>query len=363
MASFLLPWPSSASCFRKEAGDRWNFRISNSRILMFSAPSSHKRRRASARGDQARKRLPGRVVLNIAAAAAPQRLGETEDASTVTQDAEQRMRDVVHAHPFNHQISIIIPETAGPGDPSTSRHADRASQLSKHLKSVTSSSPATLATVPLQIFLDPEFVSQFVKGASLVALSSGKLESDDVICLDGQGSLTLHVAKDTYQTLGLTGRPSRFALGASGRHGDRKSGPNDRYLIEIPLADPTFRPGKPGWTRVSECFARWEATRGQLFTFIFAVQAGRDLLIPQHITCRGTPVRIPGAYEEEVIEDVWLPLLGETRLDGGLYESQWAQLRNGYTDESSSRLSWEDWSLSCADLAEWKALVDRDADW
>lgn len=79
----------------------------------------------------------------------------------------------------------------------------------------------------------------------------------------------LSLRKDTYQTLGLVGRPSRFARGASGRMGDRTSGPVERYstydmlmtVVELPLLAPSFQPGKRGYERALYCFKAWDAAR------------------------------------------------------------------------------------------------------
>ncbi|CAO1618034.1 unnamed protein product [Parajaminaea phylloscopi] len=337
---------------------------------MFTAPSSHKRRRASARGDQSRKRLPGRVVLNVAGFQWGTRKGkgkEAEKGAPEDHGAQQRLHDVIRAHPFNHKLTCLLPEapalnaTAGPSHVSES--SLNASPL-EAIRSLAASSPAVIAKVSLQVFLSPEFVAADVKGGSTVALSLGDLETDDVVCLDGQGMLILHVAKETYQTLGLTGRPSRFALGASGRTGDRKSGPTDRYLIEIPLADPTFRPGKPGWTRVSECFTKWEQRRRSRFTMVFAAESNRTIYLPPAFVT-GQSVHVPLQCQETVLADVWLPTFTQEEASS-LTVNDWTALRQGFdatgNQEHAGRPSWEQWTEACGDLAEWKALVQRDAE-
>lgn len=194
-----------------------------------------------------------------------------------------------------------------------------------------------------------------------MALSTGDLESDDVICLDGQGLLILSLTKPTYQTLGLTGRPSRYAIGASGRTGDRKSGPVERYIVEVPLCDPSFVPGKPGWTRVAQCFERWEKERGRCFTFCFAAESGRRIEFPQHVR----PDRdgeMPTEMDTKELQDVWVPQLSGNEGEQG---HEWPLLRLGWQGEEGgeSRLSWDDWTESLSELAEWKALVERDAEW
>lgn len=119
-----------------------------------------------------------------------------------------------------------------------------------------------LAYVPMTLFLEPSFVAQYILTGSLYALSMTRLDSDDTLCIDGQGMLILSVSKDTYQQLGLVGRPCRFAHGASGRMGDRRSGAVSRYMIQLPLADPSFVPGKRGYERARQCLAAWDESRG-----------------------------------------------------------------------------------------------------
>ena len=58
---------------------------------------------------------------------------------------------------------------------------------------------------------------------------------------------------------------------ASGRAGDRTSGPVTRYIVELPLLDRTFVPGKPGWQRAHDRLKYWNEIRG-----------GQGWLMPAH---------------------------------------------------------------------------------
>lgn len=175
--------------------------------------------------------------------------------------------------------------------------------------------------------------------------------------------MILHVSKDTYQILGLTGRQSRFSLGASGRYGDRKSGPTDRYIIEIPLSDPTFRPGKPGWQRVVDRFEAWERRRGGTFTFAFAESGiGRDV----HFNGQSSEARgkqgIKASFKQRTLDDVWVPT------PRNCLRSRWADPAPDSSEQANGTLSeqgvqWDDWLNALEELAEWKVLAERNAPW
>lgn len=76
---------------------------------MFAAASSHKRRRASARGDKARKRQMGRIVLNAAGTASklPDKgKKKAEDGSTEVDD-DEAFAGMIRSYPFNHKVSRL----------------------------------------------------------------------------------------------------------------------------------------------------------------------------------------------------------------------------------------------------------------
>lgn len=175
--------------------------------------------------------------------------------------------------------------------------------------------------------------------------------------------MILHVSKDTYQILGLTGRRSRFSLGASGRYGDRNSGPTDRYIIEIPLNDPTFRPGKPGWQRVVDRFEAWERRRGVTFSFAFAESGnGRDV----HFNGQSSEARgkqgIKASFKQRTLDDVWVPTPADC------LSRRWADPAQDSSEQSNGTLNeqgvqWDDMLNAVEELAEWKVLAERDAPW
>lgn len=333
---------------------------------MFAAPSSHKRRRASARGDQSRKRVTGRVTLNVAGIDLKGKSRQQTDL-----EARQRFASVVDSHVFNRQVTFLLPSST---DTERQHYAALAHKLARRARKLSAS--FYVARVPLHLFLNPEFVSQYVKTADLIALSTGHLDTDDIICLDSQGTLILNLTKDTYQVLGLTGRPSRIALGSSGRTGDRKSGPVERYIVEIPLLDATFVPGKPGWQRVHDSFGRWAqirrtdrpSTDGK-WTIAFAASSSRQSVVfPSELVKESDIDQLSLETEQRVVQDVWLPEITTSRDvasdfpgDGfGHIGSGWKE--EGVLPSTATRLPWEEWSQALGHLSEWGSLVELQAE-
>jgi len=176
-----------------------------------------------------------------------------------------------------------------------------------------------LAHVPATLFLEPSFVAQYILTGSLYALSLTRLDSDDTLCIDGQGMLILSVCKDTYQQLGLVGRPCRFAHGASGRMGDRRSGAVSRYMIQLPLADPSFVPGKRGYERARQCLAAWDAARAHaswpcLFVWTpptsldaASARAWAPITLPESLVDPRNVRPVEPDVVVRMYEDVWVP--------------------------------------------------------
>lgn len=159
---------------------------------MYAGPSSHKRRRAAYRANAARSRLPGRVVVNVAGLPAAHGgsststdKGKAKAIASANADTDSRLKAVIHSHCFNHALRIVAcqPQAAEGSSRSSTSHLVESIQA----LAARASQSTCLARVHLRLFLNPEFVQQYVMSGSLVALSAGRLEVDDVICLDGQG--------------------------------------------------------------------------------------------------------------------------------------------------------------------------------
>ena len=200
------------------------------------AHSTHKRKRSAIRADHARSHRLGRLHASL---------------YTWSEESREELKEAIPRHPFNFALQVIAPHTTEDHD------------VVRALRdAVKDAGPGPcIAQVSLSLFLEPRFVAQYVRTGSLYALSTTCLDTQDTVCLDGRGMLVLSLLKDTYQQLGLVGRPCRFAHGASGRMGDRKSGPVSRYMVELPLCDPSFVPGKRGYERALRCLREWDQRR------------------------------------------------------------------------------------------------------
>ncbi|KAL8292429.1 hypothetical protein RQP46_001041 [Phenoliferia psychrophenolica] len=139
--------------------------------------------------------------------------------------------------PFGTQLDLIVPNLGG----------GTASALPVELEQLVrdKASYSHCQNINLALLLVPQFLNDFVRKGSLVGLSLGDDEGEDVVCIDGRGRLILRVSKDTYEVLGLPGRPSAF-----GSHGHK-------FVIEINLRDPSFRAGKPGFERTKRLLSDW----------------------------------------------------------------------------------------------------------
>ncbi|SCZ93134.1 BZ3500_MvSof-1268-A1-R1_Chr6-2g08482 [Microbotryum saponariae] len=117
-----------------------------------------------------------------------------------------------------------------------------------------------LTRLDLSHLLQPQFMNDYIRKGSLIALSIPTRSKDDaqgdVLAIDGRGRLILNVSKHTYETLGLTGRKSRQLASATGQ----------RFVIELPLSSPSNVCGKPGFERIKSRLGNWPTrSRTDLF--------------------------------------------------------------------------------------------------
>jgi len=148
-----------------------------------------------------------------------------------------------------------------------------------------------------------------------------RIDSEDVVCIDGQGVLVLSLTRESYQQLGLVGRPSRFARGASGRTGDRHSGAVSRYIVELPLRAPSFVSGKRGFERARHCLDAWDRRRAAALglstvaTWPMMCVWSPPMSQTQKSQRIWAPIEFPSVQTEplplnvhmDVLDDVWIP--------------------------------------------------------
>ncbi|KAF9140010.1 hypothetical protein BG015_001834 [Linnemannia schmuckeri] len=159
----------------------------------------------------------------------------------------------ITTHPFNHKIQVFLPTKLSP-----------AIQSALTEKLLNETSIYYHAHVPLSLLLTSNFM-QYIRNGMIALSVQGGIDTHDVVCLDGKGRLVLNVTKDSYEQLGLSGKPSAF-------HQDRQ-----RYVVEIELNKPAMVPGKPGFERIKWCF---ENTFTAQFSMLFASVDPQGVSLP-----------------------------------------------------------------------------------
>ncbi|XP_069586815.1 ribonuclease P protein subunit p40 [Ranitomeya imitator] len=149
----------------------------------------------------------------------------------------------VQTHHYNYSVSVLLPEC---------RH------LPEKLKYIIDGMGTyhLIRNLPLHEFLKQEFNEQFIKKGLFYALSyNTRIDQDNVAAVLPTGKLIISVNKDTYEELGLQGKPSLY----SGKHAMR-------YIITIDLTDSAMSPDGKKFQRV-----RWALTEKKPLSFDFLV--------------------------------------------------------------------------------------------
>ncbi|KAK9728179.1 hypothetical protein K7432_001288 [Basidiobolus ranarum] len=182
-------------------------------------------------------------------------------------------------HPFNHQVEVFVP--------------GQIPSRSELVKGVLDTEYFYKARLRLSYFIQPEFLRSHVRNGSVTALTHNTgIDTDDVFALDSTGHLILSVTKDTYEELGLIGKPSKFA---SKGH---------RYTVTIDLNADNMIPGHKIYERVKWCF---EHTLTDTFTFLiqstnpagecveleFPLDAEARKIFPKYLESSNESIEIP----------------------------------------------------------------------
>ncbi|KAH7039609.1 ribonuclease P 40kDa subunit [Microdochium trichocladiopsis] len=88
--------------------------------------------------------------------------------------------------------------------------------------------------------LEGDFFTEYIKLGNVIMLSAGRLDADDVFTLK-DGTLSLYLAKETYERAGLIGKP----YGVKGKRGIKP-----RWIVEYDLRHPSMLHGKKGFERL-----------------------------------------------------------------------------------------------------------------
>jgi len=148
-------------------------------------------------------------------------------SSSSTASPKSRHVQIIEEHPLNHRLEILFPTLLSP------------QQENKFLKEAF----YYKADIPLSYFIERSFIQDYLQKGRVVAQSLGEgIDVSNVIALDGSGTLILNLTKDTYEQLGLPGKPAKFGP-------DRQ-----RFVVQINLLEKSMIPGKKGFERIKWCF-------------------------------------------------------------------------------------------------------------
>lgn len=131
--------------------------------------------------------------------------------------------------------------------------------LPKDLKSlVTELGPYYLVkNLPLHEFITADFINTFVKKGSCYALTyNTNIDEDNTVALLPNGKLILSLDKDTYEEIGLQGRPSKYS--------GRKS---MKFIVSVDLMELSFNMYSKKYKRTSWSFKEKKPLK---FNFLFA---------------------------------------------------------------------------------------------
>ncbi|XP_053323563.1 ribonuclease P protein subunit p40 isoform X2 [Spea bombifrons] len=138
----------------------------------------------------------------------------------------------VETHYFNCSASVLLPECGS---------------LPEQIKNTIESfgNYYVVKNLPLYEFITQDFINKFIKKGSFYALSyQTRIDQDNTAALLPTGKLLISVAKDTYEELGLQGKPSLY----SGKHAMR-------YIVSVDLTDRSLTTEGKKFQRVHWCLA------------------------------------------------------------------------------------------------------------
>lgn len=133
----------------------------------------------------------------------------------------------ISGHPLNYAVEVLLPGAKSLPD----SLADVSPTLDDFF---------LIRDLPIVEFVGEDFITKIMKNGQFTALSVGtKVDNDMVVAVLPTGHLILSVDKDTYQVLGLSGKPSKFTgLDPS------------RYMIQIDLFSENHKKGKKQYDRI-----------------------------------------------------------------------------------------------------------------
>ncbi|KAM4728774.1 ribonuclease P protein subunit p40 [Anableps anableps] len=172
-----------------------------------------------------RRRIRFRVKMCADLSRTPRTLLVCERSSFL--DEKNRVSSQVEQRCFNYKVSVLLPEC---------------SSAPSHLESTLNSfnSFYLIKKLPIYGLLDKDFLQNAVFQGSVYGLSfRTRIDEDNCVALMPNGRLLLSLDKDSFETLGFEGRPSRFNHRTC-----------SRYVVPVDLTDSSMAPGGRGYLRL-----------------------------------------------------------------------------------------------------------------
>ncbi|XP_051250345.1 ribonuclease P protein subunit p40 [Dicentrarchus labrax] len=142
-------------------------------------------------------------------------------------DEKNRLSSQVEQLHFNYKVSVLLPECSSAPD---------------HLDAVLNSFSSfyLIRKLPIYELLDKHFLETAVYQGSVYGMSyRTRIDEDTCVALMPNGHLSLSLDKDSFELLGVEGKPSRY-----------NHRTNCRYVVTVDLTDSSMAPGGRGYQRL-----------------------------------------------------------------------------------------------------------------
>ncbi|KAJ2857201.1 hypothetical protein J3B02_001158 [Coemansia erecta] len=222
------------------------------------------------------------------------------------QSRKKEAQKCIETHPFNYRCTVIA------NTPNLRQAA------LKHI------GPYYRIKLKPADLISLDFIREYIKTSTIVALSiDERIDTGDVLAIDGQGTLILSLCKDTYEVLGLVGDRAKFPLQHDARH-----------IVRIDLKADIMDPSKKYYQRIK---SRFEAALDREMEFIIG-RYDKDTGKSLNLDLPGATLCEP-AIEECQLADIWMP---ETK-----------ELFDDHTKKEKA----DEWSELATDLFEWIGMA------
>eukprot|EP00743_Colponemidia_sp_Colp-15_P003527 GILK01003805.1.p1 GENE.GILK01003805.1~~GILK01003805.1.p1 ORF type:complete len:375 (-),score=42.92 GILK01003805.1:120-1214(-) len=146
--------------------------------------------------------------------------------------SSQHLEQLITKHHFNSRVELFVPGLAFDSD------------AVHQLRHTTTQTNFYEMTTPLETLCSESFVDSVLKSTRFAALSKGTpIDRTNSVAILRSGSLHLNLERDTYQQLGLVGKPSAL-----------KTHKGERYSVSVDMLAPSWRDGKKLYERVQWAF-------------------------------------------------------------------------------------------------------------